>query len=70
MVRYEALEMRVSAKSTRTTKDKTKYPVDWTKRETDDEGVRAATNHERSAAEAYERCGLSLKTAIALGEEG
>ena len=32
--------------------------------------MRTATTHERYAAEAYERCGLSRKTAIALVEEG
>ena len=62
--------MRVSANSTSATKDKTKYPADWTKGETGDDGVRTATTHERNAAEAYERCGLSWKTAIALVEEG
>ena len=62
----ESLKKRVSAKSTSATKDKTKYPADWTKGETGDDGVRAATTHERSATEAYERCVLSQKTAIAL----
>ena len=66
----KALKKKVSAKSTSATKDKTKYPADWNKGETGDDGVRAATTHERSAAEAYERCGLSRKTAIALVEEG
>ena len=73
MVRYEqseALKMRVIAKSTSSTKDKTKYPADWTKGETGDVGVRAATTHERSTAEAYECCCLSWKTVIALVEEG
>ena len=32
--------------------------------------MRTATTHERSAAEAYESCGLSRKTSIALAEEG
>ena len=63
-------KMRVSAKSTSATKDKTKYPAYWTKGETGDDGVRTVTTHERSAAEAYERCGLSRKTAFALVEEG
>ena len=62
--------MRVSANSTSSTKDKTKYPVECTKGETCDDGVRTVTTHERSAAEAYERCGLSRKTSIALVEEG
>ena len=66
----EAMKKKVGAKSTSATKDKTKYPMDWTKGETCDDGVRTATTHERSAAEAYERCGLSRKTAIALAEEG
>ena len=73
MVRDEGSEspkMRVSAKSTSITKDKTKYPADWTKGETGDDGVLTATTHERSAAEAYECCGLSRKIAIALVEEG
>ena len=61
--------MRVSAKSTSATKYKTNYPADLTKGETGDDGVRAATTHERSAAEAYETCGLSRKTAIAIVEE-
>ena len=64
----KSLKKKVSAKSTCATKDKTKYPADWTKEETGDDGVRAATTHERSAAEAYESCGLSRKTAIALVE--
>ena len=62
----EALKMRVSANNTSAIKEKTKYPEDWTKGETGDDGVRAATTHERSATEAYERCVLSQKTAIAL----
>ena len=66
----EALNIRVSAKSTSATKDKTKYPADWTKGETGDDGVRTVRTHERYAAEAYERCGLSQKTSIALVEEG
>ena len=66
----EALKMTVNAKRNIVTKDNTKYPTDWTKWETGDDGVRTATNHERSAAEAYERCGISNKTAIALVEEG
>ena len=66
----EAMKKKVGAKSTSATKDKTKYPADWTKWETGEDGVRTATNHERSAAEAYERCGMSRKTAIALVEEG
>ena len=49
----EALNNRVNAKSTSATKNNTKYPADWTKEETGDDGVRAATTHERSAAEAY-----------------
>ena len=68
--RSEALNMRVRAKSTSATMDKTKYPAYWTKGETCDDGVRTVTTHERSASEAYERCGLSRKTAIALVEEG
>ena len=32
--------------------------------------MRTATTHDRNAAEAYERCGLSWKTAIALVDEG
>ena len=84
MVRYELSEAwgnrqasakslmvnKVIAKSISATKDKTKYPADLTKGETGDAGARAATTHERSAAEAYERCGLSRKTAIALVEKG
>ena len=66
----EALKMRVSAKSTSDTKDKTKCPADCTKGETGDDGVRTVTNHERSAAEAYERCGLSRNIDVALVEEG
>ena len=66
----EALNMRVRAKSTSATMDKTKYPAYWTKGETCNDGVSAATTHARSAAEAYERCGLSRKTSIALVEEG
>ena len=73
MVRYkqsEATKKKVGAKSTSATKGKTKYPADCIKGETGYDGVRTATTHERSAAEAYERCGLSRKTAIALVEEG
>ena len=66
----EALKKRVSANSTSSTKDKTKYPADWTKGETCNDGVRAATTHERSTAEVYGRCGLSWKTSIVLVEEG
>ena len=66
----EAPKMRVSAKSTSATNYKTKYPADWTKGETGDDGVRTATTHEQSAAEAYEHCSLSRKTSIALAEEG
>ena len=65
----ESLKKKVSAKSTSATKDKTKYPVDWTKGGTGDDVARTATTHERSAAEAYKRCGLSRKTAISLVEE-
>ena len=64
----EAMKKKVGAKSTSATKDKTKYPAYWTKGETGDDGVRTATTHERSAAEAYERCGLSWKASIALVE--
>ena len=64
----EALKMRVSAKSNSTTKDKTKYPADWSKGETGDDGVHTVTTHERSADEAYERCSLFRMTAIALVE--
>ena len=67
--RSEATKKKVGAKSTSATKDKTKYPVDCTKGETGYDGVRTATTHERSAAEAYERCGLSWKTDIALVKE-
>ena len=66
----EATKKKVGAKSNSSTKDKTKYPADWNKGEKGDDGVRTATNHERSAAKAYERCGLSRKTAIALMKEG
>ena len=66
----EALTMRVSANNTSAIKENTKYPEYWTKGETGDDGVRSATTHERYAAEAYERCSLSQKTAIALVEEG
>ena len=66
----EALKKKVSAKSTSATNDKTKYTADWTKGEIGDDGVRTEMTHEQSAAEAYERCGLSWKTAIALVEEG
>ena len=64
----EAMKKKLGAKSTRATKYKTKYPTYWTKGETGDDGVRTLTTHERSEAEAYERCGLSRKTAIALVE--
>ena len=66
----EAIKKKVGAKSTSATKDKTKYPEDWTKGETGDDGVHTVTTHERSVAEAYERCGLSWKTSISLVEEG
>ena len=66
----QALNKKVGTKITIATKDKTKYPADWTKGETCDDGVRISTTHERSTADAYERCGLSRKTAIALVEEG
>ena len=62
----EALKNKASTKSTIATKDKTKYPANWTKGETGDDGACAATTHKRSAAEAYGRFGLSWKTAIAL----
>ena len=57
----ESLKKKVISKSTSETKDKTKYPVDWTKGETGDDGARATTTHERSTAGVYERCGLSRK---------
>ena len=60
----------MSSKSTSATNDRTKYPADWTKGETGDDGVRTATIHERSASELYERCGMSWKTSIALVGEG
>ena len=66
----EATKKKVGAKSTSATKDNTKYPVDCTKGETGYDGVRTATTHERSAAEAYERCSMSRKASIALVEEG
>ena len=59
----------MSAKIISATNDKTKYPEDWTKEETGNDGVHTATTHEWSAAEAYERCGLSCKTDITLVEE-
>ena len=66
----KALKKKASANSTSATNNNTKYPADWTKGETGDDGVHMATTHEQSAAEAYERCGLSRKTSIALVEEG
>ena len=63
-----ATKKKVVDKSSSATKYNTKYPADWTKGETGDDGVRMATTHERSAAEAYESCGLSRKTAVALVE--
>ena len=66
----EATKKKVGAKSTSATKGKTKYLAYCTKGETCYDGVRTTTTHERSAAEAYERCGLSHKASIALVEEG
>ena len=68
--RSEAMKKKAGSKSSSATKDKTKYPADCTKGETGDDDVRTVTTHERFAAEAYERCGLSRKTAITLVEEG
>ena len=64
------MKKKVGAKSTSATKDKTKYPADCNKGGTVDDGERTATTHERFAAEAYERCGLSRKTAISLVGKG